>query len=304
MRRGPQKGSDTMEILTCPVCHGRLERQPGGKNYRCAHGHSFDLSSSGYLHLLLSGQMRSKVPGDNKQMVAARRHFLEAGYYQPISDCLNQRILDFCAARKKAPLLLADAGCGEGYYTARLVRELLHSGVDCQAVGMDISKYAVDYAARTASRDAVLSQTNADGEPVLRYAVASLFDLPLKDHSCQVLINLFAPVCPGEFRRVLKRGGILVFAVASTKHLWELKQRIYDTPYENEKTDQKYEGFTLLDKCKVNRVISIDSQEQIDNLFTMTPYYYKSSVETADRVHSLGKLETQIDVDIITYQAK
>lgn len=35
----------------------------------------------------------------------------------------------------------------------------------------------------------------------------------------------------------------------------------------------------------------------------MTPYYYKSSVESTERLHHLGSLTTQIDVDIITYQA-
>ena len=39
-----------MGILICPICKSRLE--PNGQSFCCKHGHSFDLSASGYLHLL------------------------------------------------------------------------------------------------------------------------------------------------------------------------------------------------------------------------------------------------------------
>ncbi|MFR8761173.1 MAG: hypothetical protein ACLVG7_11820 [Negativibacillus sp.] len=136
------------------------------------------------------------------------------------------------------------------------------------------------------------------------YGVASVFELPVKDHSCHVVTNLFAPVCIEEYHRVLRRGGILIFAVTSTRHLWELKESIYDQPYENEKFDHEYEGFEMVDKQKVHTTIDLVCQQDIDDLFTMTPYYYKSSVESVRRLHSLGQLTTQLDVDIITYRAK
>lgn len=284
-----------MEILTCPVCRARLEADGG--SYRCKRGHSFDCAASGYLHLLPASQMRSKVPGDNKQMVAARRRFLSLGKYQPISDGINRAVEDFL--RKKAPKMpeggfsLLDVGCGEGYYTNRLAQHLASQGVRAQVWGMDISKFAVQAAAKAA-------QVQGLG---VRYGVASLFDLPVKDHSCQVVLDLFAPVCTEEFHRVLKRGGLLVFAVSSTRHLWELKERIYDTPYENEKVDHDYEGFRFLGKEKVTYQMELGCQQEIDDLFTMTPYCYKSSVQTVERLHSLGTLSTQVEVDLIFYQA-
>lgn len=41
----------------------------------------------------------------------------------------------------------------------------------------------------------------------LTLAVASLFELPLADRSCDLVVNLFAPLALEEFRRVLKPGG-------------------------------------------------------------------------------------------------
>ena len=285
-----------MGILICPNCHGRLQQE--GNAFVCKHGHSFDLSASGYLHLLPSSQMRAKIPGDNKQMVRARRDFLAKGYYQPISDMLNQEVakqLTELSHRKASSLQILDAGCGEGYYTNRMVQFLEKQGLDFSVVGLDISKFAVDAAAKAAK---TLPHDR------IQYGVASVFELPVKDHSCHAVTNLFAPVCIEEYRRVLKRGGVLVFAVTSTKHLWELKTSIYDEAYENEKVDHTYKGFRMIGKEKVHTTISLPCQEDIDNLFTMTPYYYKSSVETVDRLHHLGTLTTQIDVDIITYQAE
>lgn len=303
-----------MSILLCPVCRARLERDEN--RFCCRNGHSFDLAASGYLHLLPSSRMHARIPGDNKQMVRARREFLNKGYYQPVSDALNAAVLEYC--RKNGPVQLLDAGCGEGYYTNRLADACAAAGLDFSMVGIDISKFAVDSAARGIHSDSAARGIHSDSAargthspesgqgaaPRVQYAVASVFDLPVKDHSCHVVTNLFAPVCIEEYRRVLKRGGILVFAVTSTRHLWQLKERIYDEPYENEKFDHVYEGFEMIDKRKVSTMIDLPCQEDIDHLFTMTPYYYKSSVETSARLHALGTLQTEIDVDIITYRAK
>ena len=165
----------------------------------CSRGHSFDLSASGYLHLLPSSQMRSKVPGDNRQMVQARRNFLQKGYYQPISDALNRQLLEHC--KKNVPLQILDAGCGEGYYTNRLAQFLGKEQPDFSITGVDISKFAVDAAAKGYAALCRSRQAPADR---VQYGVASVFELPVKDHSCHVVTNLFAPVCIEEYHRVLR----------------------------------------------------------------------------------------------------
>lgn len=102
--------------LRCPLC-GKPLRLDGG-SYRCENRHSYDCAKSGYVNLLDSSRKRSKIPGDNKLMSAARRDFLNKGYYEPLSDALNS----VCLARlsgSSSPVIL-DAGCGEGYYTSRL----------------------------------------------------------------------------------------------------------------------------------------------------------------------------------------
>ena len=171
-----------MGILICPICKSRLE--PNGQSFCCKHGHSFDLSASGYLHLLPANQMRSKIPGDNKQMVRARKEFLSKGYYQPVSDLLNHQVLEHC--KKGTALQILDAGCGEGYYTNRLTAEFSRSGAAFAVTGLDISKFSVN-------TDAQDAKTERDIDGHVQYGVDSIFDHPGKDTSCQLVNNFFAP---------------------------------------------------------------------------------------------------------------
>ena len=56
-------------MLLCPVrdCHLPLARE--GKRLVCARGHSFDISSTGYVNLLQPQDRQSKQPGDTADAV-------------------------------------------------------------------------------------------------------------------------------------------------------------------------------------------------------------------------------------------
>ena len=148
--------------------------------------------------------MHAKLPGDSKEMVAARRAFLNAGYYQLFSDGINETAAKVLSG-VKSPMIL-DAGCGEGYYTARLKQALSEQRNDARIAGFDISKAAVKAAAK---RDKEIS-----------FAVASIFDIPVADGCCDLVLNVFAPIVPAEFARVLKTGGVLLIAVPSDAY-WD-----------------------------------------------------------------------------------
>src|SRR5690606_32361645 len=104
------------QALACPLDGAPM--QPSGAAWCCPSGHSFDIASQGYTHLLPVQKKRSLDPGDSKEMVAARRRFLEGGFYQPIAAALSKATLADLAPGANASCL--DAGCGEGYYLRRL----------------------------------------------------------------------------------------------------------------------------------------------------------------------------------------
>ena len=271
-----------MSILICPVCGNPLSETPN--QYRCPDGHCFDRAKSGYVNLLLSSGKHTKLPGDNKMMVASRKAFLDKGYYRPLAHALCQAVL---------PLLprvggtLLDAGCGEGYYTQRLAEEAEAAGQQLNITGVDISKFALDKAARR-RKD-------------ICFAAASVFHLPIATASCHLVTTLFAPWCGEEMIRVLKPGGWLAMVIPGPKHLWELKEAIYDQPYENEVRDYQLEGFAFQQRIPVEEEIFLDNNPDIQSLFQMTPYYYKTSAEGQQRAAALKELTTRIQFEILLY---
>lgn len=271
-----------MSIYICPVCGKNLEFTD--KTGRCSVGHSFDIARSGYVNLLLSKHMGKTVHGDNKLMVQARRSFLDKGYYAPLKDALCEKV---CRYLPRGGVLL-DAGCGEGYYTASVVEALEGSGKAAEIYGIDISKTAIEFSAKRCK--------------AAQFATASVFHIPVEDCSCDMLITLFAPYCGEEYTRVLKRGGVMLMAIPAENHLWELKKAIYDTPYKNEVKPYELEGFAFCGKKRVSYRIALDSQEDIQSLFSMTPYYYRTGRREQERLATLDKLDTQVDFELLIYK--
>lgn len=269
--------------LRCPLCGEPLLFHQN--SFRCKNRHTYDRARSGYVNLLDVSRKRAKIPGDNKLMAAARRDFLNKGYYEPLSNALNSACLSLTGG--KAPVIL-DAGCGEGYYTARLAEAFLREGVQPELLGVDISKFAADLAARRC-KNAV-------------FAAASLFRLPVADNVCDFVLNLFAPYCGEETLRVLKPNGFFLMAIPGKDHLWELKQAVYETPYKNEVRDYPLDGFRFLKAQKIETVLDLSSREDILHLFEMTPYYYKTSRRDQERLEMLDRLSVTASFELLIYQ--
>lgn len=271
-----------MTIFACPVCGKRLEKKDNA--YVCPNGHSYDIAAEGYVHLLPPNRMHSKSPGDNKQMVASRRRFLESGYYRLFSDRLNELTRRFTG---QSPVIL-DAGCGEGYYTGRLLEDLKSHSITPQIFGFDISKCAIKAAAKKYKE--------------ISFAVGSIFGIPAADGAADCVVDVFAPIVEDELCRVLKPGGMLILAVPGQRHLYGLKEILYDAPYENEYKETEYAGFSFVERVPVEDDIRIEDNETMMDLFTMTPYFYKTGVEGGERLRRTAVLETHIEFDFLIYK--
>ena len=134
-----------------------------------------------------------------------------------------------------------------------------------------------------------------------RFAVAGVFHLPVLDRSCDLLLTMFAPYCGEEFQRVLKTNGQMIMVIPGVRHLWELKQAIYAVPYLNQVKDYELDGFELQSVEKISYEIELNSNEDIVNLFSMTPYYYKTGKNEQEKLKLLEKLKTTVEFEIITY---
>lgn len=267
-----------MSMLICPVCKQPLQRQP--HCYTCQNGHNFDRAKSGYVNLLQSQKQHQKRHGDDKAMVQARTRFLNGGYYANLQQAVVQAALNYAGNASR----ILDVGCGECYYTQAVAAAMPHA---TQVCGVDISKQALIAAARRNSQ--------------FDLAVASLYHLPIADGGCDLLLNIFAPHAEEEFARVLAPGGIYLWVIPLQNHLWQLKQAVYTTPRKNTVAPYPLAGFELIGEQQLCSQIAINNPQDIQDLFMMTPYYYKTGKAEQQRLAALNTLVTDTQFALLIY---
>lgn len=259
----------------CPLCGLALGPVPG--SLKCEKGHTFDLAREGYCNLLLVQQKASLDPGDNKEMVEARRRFLAAGHFAPIAGKLAEQVR---ALKLDAPRIL-DAGCGDGYYTAELKKSLPGS----ELAGIDISKWAVKAAAKCHKE--------------IAWAVASSKQLPFAPNSLDLVLCLFGFPFWESFRTVLKAKGHVLLVDPAPAHLLELRERIYK---EVKATDLSgiegalAAGFRLESEEQLDFTVTLEGSSAIADLLAMTPHGYRIKAEARAALLELPRLTTRASV--------
>ena len=263
----------------CPVCKAPLERKDN--SLICEKGHCFDISKYGYVNLLTKGG--KKGHGDDKLMVKARHDFLSKEYYSHLRETVCGEVKKYFGEEKA----LLDSGCGEGYYTSGLCN-ILCNKPSSDIYGIDVSKEALKTAAKTC--------------PNAHFAVASAYCMPFEDNSFDIVTSLFAPLAVEEFHRVLKSGGIFITVIPLEDHLFSLKKAVYDNPYRNKPENTDLKGFELVSSIEVKKDVCLNSNEDIKNLFMMTPYYYKTSQKDQEKLDLIDALTVETEFMILTYK--
>ena len=272
------------QALACPLDGTPLRCT--GSAWTCASGHSFDIASQGYTNLLPVQHKRSRDPGDSKEMVAARRRFLAAGFYQPIAAAVSQAVLADLPA--DATISCLDAGCGEGYYLRQLAAEAGNAQT-LALLGLDISKWAVLSAAKQDKR--------------VTWVVGSNAKLPVLPGTLDRVLCLFGfPVYP-EFARVLKPGGRLVQVDAGPDHLRELREIIYPSLKPERPADlQTPAGFCRLPTESLRFSIGLTRADQIADLLAMTPHLFRASAEGRVAAAALTALSLNMDLRLTCFE--
>lgn len=263
-------------MLICPVCKECLDKED--RSFRCVNGHCFDMAKEGYVNLLAGRHKSGSLIGDNKDMAKARRDFLERGYYDFLAEKIAQLI-----SQKKNNEAVIDISCGEGYYTNLISKR---SGADVK--GFDISKEMIKLAAKK-YRDNF-------------FFVANIASIPADDGSVDVGYQICAPFNENEFSRILKDDGIMISVVPGKRHLWELKELIYDTPYENNEDDTVYEKLRLVKTETVSSEATLETNEELMCLFSMTPYCYRTSEKDIEKLRSADSLKIRFEFSVRIFE--
>ena len=255
----------------CPICQTQMEQIE--KSLKCQNNHQFDFAKEGYVNLLPVQFKKSLQPGDDKAMVLARRNFLELGHYEFLRNALITKL------QTLSPKFLVDLGCGEGYYTGYVQQELS----DAEVYGVDISKDAVKYSAKR--------------NKSVHYCVATNSKTPFSDRFFDVILNVFAPLVGKECQRVLTKHGVIISAAPGKEHLLQLKQAIYDKVELHEPATAP-DGFVLDSTENINKTIILTSQQQIEDLLTMTPFGWKITEQKKQNLLAQSSFSVTLSFDI------
>lgn len=272
-------------IWQCPNC--QLPLRSDVKSMQCDNRHVFDKAKQGYCNLLLANQKAAKEPGDSREMIDARRAFLSAGHYQALVESLCYLILKYRELTNPKTNLL-DLGCGEGYYLNALSTALTAQlEGEVYAYGIDISKVA--------NRRAAAHYKSAE------FSVASTFNLPVLDNAVDLALCVFAPLSMAEVKRVLQpKTGLLVRVSPGPRHLFQIKQAIYDDVQLHDKPKTP-EGFDCLHSSALHYELELN-QADYEQLIAMTPLNWHGKEDGKKQLLLAEKSKVEVDFDIQLYR--
>lgn len=250
---------EVKNLLQCPICGKKIRFHAGG--LVCKKEHRFDISAKGYVNFLQSSK---PLKGYDRDFFESRHRFFRDCYYDHISDAV------ISAALGHSPLeVVMDAGCGEGFYAARLCDQ-----VDAQILAFDIATEAIKVAARNPA-------------PV-KWLASDITNIPVKDGMVDCILDVFTPANYGEFIRVLKEDGIVIKVVPGEHHLQELreaaKNQIRNREYSNDDVLEYFaDHFEVVSSELASKTMPIEGDALAD-LIRMTPLLFdvdKTAVDTS-----------------------
>ncbi|MBS0847105.1 23S rRNA (guanine(745)-N(1))-methyltransferase [Citrobacter sp. JGM124] len=259
----------------CPLCHSPLLQVTN--SYRCINGHQFDVAKEGYLNLLPVQHKRSKEPGDNGEMIQARRAFLDAGHYQPLRDTISQVLASLSVQT------LLDIGCGEGYYTGTF------GEIARESYGLDVSKIAIRYAAKR--------YRNA------HFCVASSQRLPFADNSMDAIVRIFAPCNATELARVVKPGGVVITATPGPRHLLQFKELIYSHAELHHEELEDMPHFELKQTLQPAWTMELTGN-QAATLLQMTPFAWRARQEVWQQLEQSALFVCETDFVVRVWEKR
>ena len=150
--------------------------------------------------------------------------------------------------------------------------------IDTQFIGFDLSKTALKIASK---------QSNG------QYFCASIADTPIKDHSVDCVLCIFAPFKIEEVKRILKPNGFFIVVNPLPYHLYELKQALYETVKLNPEFNLESDNMIHIEQYEVEQIIHLETSESLSDLLDMTPYRYKAKESNIQSFYQLDSLTTR-----------
>lgn len=248
-------------IMYCPICNKDLVIYKN--SLICSNNHNFNISRKGttILHKNL------KLKNDRiytQNLFLNRRNFIKLGFYDELHNYVAKIINEY------NPQIILDMGSGDGTHdfiiSKKALNKILFIGIDLAKDGIDLAN---DY-----------NNSNCLG------IVGDLNNVPLKDHSIDMILNILSPSNESEMKRLLKSNGIIIKVTPKQEYLKELREALNIKNYDNENVIAQNinDKYVVLAKKEITRTFILDEQS-LSYLCKMTPMM--NNIEEIPKINSI-----------------
>jgi len=296
----------------CPLCGSSFNAlSENGNSLICAkNNHCFDIAAKGYVNFIPNQKQESLQY--SKKLFESRASVFEAGVYDAVIEQIsnvisskfylnsamelnNQSDMDdkqidkktgtSNASVKNTKYNLLDVGCGEGYYAAKLSEK-----PELNVFGIDIIKEAIIASCKK--------------KVPVKWMVADLTKIPMESESVDVLLNVLTTANYDEFKRVLKKDGIIVKVIPGSDYLKEIreivKSELHNKEYSNESVVELFKRHVeLLDIRTVNYKFPVD-EHLFRQIMHMTPLTSGVDLDGLELEKNFKPAHITIDLQILT----
>ncbi|HHY14343.1 MAG TPA: methyltransferase domain-containing protein [Thermoanaerobacterales bacterium] len=271
-----------VDIFGCPICQESME-VVAEKSIICSRNHTFDFARQGYINML-------KRPSNqyyDKNLFESRRSIItESNLYASLHKIISEKITKYLDGHYK-PAIILDAGSGEGSHLQRILDNYCNENII--GIGLDIAKEGIKMASRSYRNQIWL--------------VGDLANIPLKDKSTHVILNILSPANYMEFKRILAPKGIIVKIVPQSNYFIELREAVFENnnkkDYSNDGTISLFkQNFQLVEEFRFNYFKKLRNNE-IKELVQMSPLSWHVERERIDSFINRVFPGITIDLDIL-----
>ena len=114
-------------------------------------------------------------------------------------------------------------------------------------------------------------------------------------------MRIYAPCKNQELQRAVKAGGILLTVTPAARHLYQLKELIYDEVRLHEMAAEEIAGFELIADQQLHYEMSL-SGEEATALMQMTPFAWKTTDEIWQQLRSASEFGCEADFSVRVYR--
>ncbi|MDD3048962.1 MAG: methyltransferase domain-containing protein [Bacilli bacterium] len=255
---------NNIDILKCPFCESNLKLT--NNSLICINKHTFDISKKGEICLYKTSKLKYDKIYD-KDLFINRREFIKLGFY----DDIHKYIYDVINKLNSEHLNIVDFGCGEGTHDIKIKNNIK---INNNFIGIDIS------------RDGIKLATDYIGNNLLPI-LGDIHNVPIKDKSVDIILNILSPSNEKEIKRILKDDGLIIKIIPQKKYLEELRKlyNIKDYEADEELYFNINNKYNIIDEYNYQKVFDININD-LNYLYKMTPLL-KNNIITSDEIKQI-----------------